>query len=269
MESWLRELDERNRDNVSRTESYLELYAYTRKNPPELPWVLMAHLVSRNAGYLMSDLAGRRERNPDQAPAIEQLFLFLERANYLIFYDAWFHMLTWMLGGSNAIPDGRVAKFMRSAWSRYEDRTRGSAPSPEVERALVLDLVTNEQNYIEHRVVHSPRFEMGLEMIRFVENSGREKPITLPLTSAEIKVGGFEHLDRRIRTGERIFDQVLAQEPLRSEIFTWAIAHPHTGNRSVAGGKETPEIRSGWPVDRVRALDLEIHAPSEADEKWP
>ena len=55
LERWLDELDERNTDNVSRTESYLALYQALRADGVELPWILMAHLVSRNAGYLMSD----------------------------------------------------------------------------------------------------------------------------------------------------------------------------------------------------------------------
>ena len=49
-EQMLSERDARNRDNISRTTSYLELYAFARERGIELPWVLMAHLVSRNAG---------------------------------------------------------------------------------------------------------------------------------------------------------------------------------------------------------------------------
>jgi len=63
-EQMLSERDARNRDNVSRTTSYLELYAFARERGIELPWVLMAHLVSRNAGYLMTDL-GVALREPD------------------------------------------------------------------------------------------------------------------------------------------------------------------------------------------------------------
>ena len=40
-----------NETNPMRTDYYLRYY--TRN--PEVPWVFMAHLVSRNAGYQMSD----------------------------------------------------------------------------------------------------------------------------------------------------------------------------------------------------------------------
>src|SRR5688572_31168341 len=118
----LEELPERNRDNVARTASYLELYAYTVANPPDLPWLLMAHLVSRNAGYWMSDLAARIERKPEEAAALENLFLLLERANHLIFYDAWYHVLQHLIGAEIG---ERAPRFMRDAWARYAaDPTR-------------------------------------------------------------------------------------------------------------------------------------------------
>src|SRR5262245_66157406 len=97
LERWLEELPIRNRDNPSRTESYLELYAHTVAHPPDLPWLLMAHLVSRNAGYWMSELCARIENKPEQAEGLEKLFLLLERANYLIFWDAWWHVVHHLL----------------------------------------------------------------------------------------------------------------------------------------------------------------------------
>ena len=54
-------LDERarhNADNLTRTAFYL---AYWRAHP-EVTWALLAHLVSRNAGYQMTDLRRHIER---------------------------------------------------------------------------------------------------------------------------------------------------------------------------------------------------------------
>ncbi len=254
-------IDARNEDNVARTASYLELYRYTVDNPPDLPWVLMAHLVSRNAGYWMTDLARRIEARPEQAPALERLFLLLERANFLIFHDAWFHCVTYLRDGADALPSGRVTRYVREAWSRY-------AVAPD-ERALVLDLVVNEQNFIEHRVVRAERFALGMSTIDFIEASGRERPIALPETDAAITVGGFRDIDKRIRTGERIFDEVLADRARRARIFAWAEAHPHTGDASVAGGRASGGLREAWPVARVRSLDVTIHTEPAPDPHWP
>src|SRR6185369_1592922 len=102
---------------------------------------------------------------------------------------------------------------------------------------------------------------------------GREAPIALPLTRAEIKVGGFAKLERRIRTGERIFDEVLADRAAREAIFAWAMARPHTGARAITGdaraARDTVTLREVWPVPRVKALSPVVHAAPEPDPAWP
>jgi hypothetical protein len=259
LERLLGELRERNVDNVARTESYLELYALTRERPPELPWLLMAHLVSRNAGYLMCDLALAIDRADGvfRRDALEEMFLFLERANYLIFLDAWDHVVRHLLGDSQA--GGGASRFMRDAWARYEAAlARGLVPA--LERDLVFDLVQNEQTLIEHNVVHEPEFARARAVVHFIEASGKERPMALPLTDARIKVGGFLRLEQRIDTGRRIFDEVLRDPGRRAAIYDWARVRPHTGSRAVAGGRETPHLRDLWPVRRVRALWSKIHA---------
>ncbi len=279
LERMLSERDERNRDNVSRTTSYLELYALARENGVEMPWVLMAHLVSRNAGYLMTDLgvALREPGNVFTDDATRELFGFLERANFLIFLDAWHHLLHHLLGRTSAL-GAETPRFMRDAWRKYEgalprgidSRTRSpSAIDASLERSLVLDLVNNEQNLIEMRVVHHPRFERARAMVAFFEGVGREAPIVLPVTDARIVVGGFAKLDRRIETGRMIFDAVLANRARRDEIFAWALLRPHTGSRSVYTDKtrHAATLRDVWPIDRVRALG--VHEAPEHDPRWP
>lgn len=262
-EDFLRERDERNRDNVARTMSYLELYAFARDRGVELPWLLMAHLVSRNAGYLMTDLgvALREPGNVFTDEATRELFWFLERANFLIFHDAWHHVLHHLLGRTSRLGE-ETPRFMRDAWRRYEEK-----PS---ERSLVLDLVCNEQNLIEMRVVHHPRFDRARAMIAFFEGIGREAPIVLPKTDARITVGTFAKLERRIETGQRIFDTVLAPRAGRDEIFAWATAHAHTGSRGVyTKARHGATLREVWPHETVRSLWPELHAPPEHDPRWP
>jgi len=275
LETWLAEIAERNRDNVSRTHSYLELYAHTRARGPDLPWLLMAHLVSRNAGYMMTDLARAldRDETPEpMRPAIENLMALLERANFLIFYDAWFHVLHHLLGRSSALPPGRTPAFVRAAWLRYEQALgETGGVDAALERALVLDLVHNEQHFIERRVVHNPRFGPGQQALAMIEGSGREKPMTFPLDDVELRVGRFADLDRRIATGAEIFDAVLADRSRREAAYAWARDHPHTGAREVYGGRGRRTLRESWPVERVRALldDDDIHAPPEPDPSYP
>lgn len=250
LERALAELDERNADNVTRTESYLELYAACR-----LPWVLMAHLVSRNAGYLMSDLARSLERADETTrPAMENLFLLLERGNYLIFWDAWHHVLSALLGRGPTPP--RATAFMSEAWERHRFR-------PD-ERRLVLDKVWNEQTFIEERVARNEaRFGPGLRLLALVEAAGREKPIHFPGSDADIKVEGFARLEQRVRAGTRIYDEVVADEGRRQALSEWALAHPHTGSREVYGGKPGPGVAAAWPVAKVKAMAPWIHDEPE------
>jgi hypothetical protein len=259
----LNEVAARNTDNVTRTQSYLELYAWARKSGHELPWLLMAHLVSRNTGYLLSDLAGRidqRRAKGDEvsAVALETLALLLERGNYVIFDDAWRHVLAHLLGRE----DPHTTQFMRGAWRRF----RGEGG----ERQLVLDLVHNEQNVIERRVVHNERFGAGLRMLQLIEMSGRERPLEFPRVrepAPAITVGGFGELAKRIETGRRIFDEIIDRD--RDALFAWAMERPHTGSRAVYGGPAGPGVRDVWPPQRFVGLDAQIHAALESDPLFP
>lgn len=190
---------------------------------------------------------------------------FLERANFLIFYDAWHHVLLHLLGRSRDADPARVPKFVLKAWLRYE---RAAVASAAVERALVHDLVTNEQNFIERRVAHNARFARAAAMIAFFESIGREAPIVLPDKSYTTTVGGFASLDKRIATGRRIFDERLADRELRDRLFAWTVAHPHTGSRAAYGGRPTPALREAWPHAAVKAAWSGIHEPPEDDPLW-
>jgi hypothetical protein len=256
--AWV-ELDARNRDNVTRTESYLELYAWTRANGCELPWIFMAHLVSRNAGYLMTDLARRLERADDASrAAMQTLFVLLERGNFLIFHDAWHHVIAYLLGEPLASP--RTPRYMIDAYARA---------SREDERSLVMDLVHNEQHFIEHRAVHHPDLAPGLRLLALIEASGKDKPLHFPHSDSAIRVGRFADVALRIAAGAKIFDDVIADRARRDAIFDWAVANRHTGSRAIYGGTPGPDVRDAWPVDTIRALWSRVHDAPEPDPSYP
>ncbi len=264
------ELIERNVDNVARTQSYLELYAWTREHGVELPWLFMAHLVSRNAGYLMTDLARRiaamrgaegHDNDPTMTGAMENLFVLLERANFLIFWDAWHHVGAVLAGELDTLASPRTPRFMIDAWQRHH-----TAPD---ERTLVLDLVHNEQHLIEHRAVHHPELGAGLRLMFLIEASGKDRPLVFPAADApDIRARRFAEVDQRIAVGRRIFDEVLADRARRDAMFAWAMAHPHTGSRGIYGGPDGPGVRDVWPVERVRAMWHDIHADPAPDPRY-
>ena len=118
--------------------------------------------------------------------------------------------------------------------------------------------------------MHHADLAAGLRLLQWIELSGREKPLHFPIDGAPaITVGGFAIVERRIAAGARIFDEVLADRDRRAALVAWARAHPHTGSRTIHGGKPGPTIREAWPVERVRGLWSGVHAPPEADPLYP
>ena len=74
-----------NRSNVTRTQAYLDCYI----SHPEPHWAFLAHMVSRNAGWNMSDLKGGLMSDLTDPTFKSNLYRFLERRNALIFQDAY------------------------------------------------------------------------------------------------------------------------------------------------------------------------------------
>lgn len=82
-----------NCNNVKRTMAYLEIF----ERNPELEWALLAHMVSRNAGWSMTDVKGDWCSRMLEDKEAEDYFRFLERANWLIFQDAYPQLLLYEL----------------------------------------------------------------------------------------------------------------------------------------------------------------------------
>src|SRR5262249_59503340 len=88
--------DALNVNNPERTNFYLHYWEWHK----EIAWSLLAHLVSRNAGYQMSDIARYKRLAVAGAlpvalpvvgalpvPVFDDLFGYLEAGNFLIFRD--------------------------------------------------------------------------------------------------------------------------------------------------------------------------------------
>ncbi|SDF14070.1 Protein of unknown function [Fontibacillus panacisegetis] len=139
--------------NITRTEAYLASYqAY-----PELHWAFLAHMVSRNAGWNMTDLRGSRVCDILDEETKRTMYRFIERSNALIFQDAYPQLLLYIksreLGSSrfHLLSYFHVSRFMRPFWERFWI-DRGST-------LLTVGLIINEQNYIEKRVIRHPYYQ--------------------------------------------------------------------------------------------------------------
>ncbi|WP_051318291.1 DUF2515 family protein [Cohnella thermotolerans] len=272
----IREETERlNRNNVTRTAGYWNLYrAY-----PELHWALLAHLVSRNGGWSMTDLRGEWLPRLLDASAAEELFRMLESCNALIFRDAYPQLKLYAesrrSGNSRfaLLPAFGVSAFMAPFWERFWiDRDSAT---------LTVALIVNEQHVVEHKVVQDPTYRDGV--LRSAALMGQRalqlNQIVFPL-AAPVPGGGaettplagrvlerFGDLRERIAFGKSLYALLYAYPKVRQGALAFAEATPHSGSRAdywpgTFFAEPAERKTGGQPGNPGRA------AGGEAIERW-
>jgi hypothetical protein len=229
-----------NRNNVTRTEAYRSIY----EAHPELHWALLAHMVSRNGGWNMTDLKGDllpRLMTKDQA---EHLFLFLERANALIFQDAYPQLLLYQESVKRSknmfhlLPEFYVSAFMGPFWEHFYMHR-----NPVL---LTIALIVNEQNYIERRVVQNAYFrenvvdtllfktqsllQLNHVIFPFVE-TGAEGAAN-PCRLAGLVVEDFADIKERIEVGKTLYSILFGYPHIFQGAELFARERKHTGSRA-------------------------------------
>jgi hypothetical protein len=233
------ETAEHGRNNVTRTEAYRTLYFRT----PELHWALLAHMVSRNGGWNMTDLQGEWLPYLLSERQRKDVFMLLERANVLIFGDAYPQLLLYewsrRLGRSlfHLLPAFGVSSFMEPVWRQFW-KDGDSA-------LLSTALIVNEQHYIESRVAHNPYYEkhvlhtmfFGLQSLlqmnavffpyRCEKESGGED-----LQLAGLILERFQLIGERIEFGKRLYAMLFGIPRVLEGVRNFAAAVKHTGSRA-------------------------------------
>ncbi|GED15240.1 DUF2515 family protein [Aneurinibacillus migulanus] len=229
-----------NRNNVTRTMAYYDFY----RDHPEIHWALLAHLVSRNAGWNMTDLAGEWLPRLLTAEQCRDFFLFLERGNWLIFHDAYPQLLLYEEGKnrnqniSYLLPYLGVSAFIKSVWDEFWK-------SHDLQ-LLAVALIVNEQSYLEARVIQNPRYRQNvLQTLDYVlQDILGLNHILFPRQASDIintqeacplvgcSVHHFDLLRKRILLGKQLYAMLFGQPTVLNDVLRWAEAHPHTGSRS-------------------------------------
>ncbi|GEO26013.1 hypothetical protein AAC03nite_17980 [Alicyclobacillus acidoterrestris] len=227
---------EHNCNNLTRTEAYLAFY----RDRPEVHWALLAHMVSRNGGWSMSDVKGEWFARIAEKVEQTRFFEFLERANWLIFGDAYPQLLLYaeaVTSGRNLchlLPALGVSRFMPPVWDWFMQTHDSSL--------LTHALIINEQNFIEARVVQNakyaekvlftPEFQtqsmLGLNQVVFPYREEETGAIRLAGTG----VAQFASLDARIATGKKLYRILFHKPALCQAIVAFATAIKHTGSRA-------------------------------------
>ncbi|KAB8127475.1 DUF2515 domain-containing protein [Gracilibacillus oryzae] len=228
-----KETEKHNLNNLTRTAAYLDFFT----SFPELEWAFLAHMVSRNAGWNMTDLKGTFLSKLLTLKQQEYFFTFLERSNWLIFQDAYPQLLLYQeskLQQRNLfhlLPQFGVSSFMVILWNHYLQTKN--------DKMISTALIINEQHYIENRVVHHPDYHATIfESIEFKLQELLElNQILFPSKSEEntnvigLSVHHFAALNERIELGKKLY-QLLFDEENFSAVYDFAINHSHTGSRN-------------------------------------
>ncbi|MGG3913739.1 DUF2515 family protein [Rossellomorea vietnamensis] len=270
-----------NVNNLTRTSSYLDLF----KKHPELHWSFLAHMVSRNAGYHMTDIQNDLLSHVMSDNEQQSLFKFLERCNAAIFEDAYPQLLlyeNWKLTGRlsfHLLKKFNVSVFMRKIWADY--LKTGDHP------VLTTALIMNEQHLIQNKTLSSPNLNMGIEKWKFFLQDRLEFTSILfpygtqsPYSLAGLSVSHFEKVDSRIQLGKKLY-RVLFHPMVHPTAFSFSLHHPHTGSRedywphiysSVKKDKHlfSPELGEVWEniyyddpssTDWFRGQPIEVMSP--------
>ncbi|MBU5354872.1 DUF2515 domain-containing protein [Paenibacillus barcinonensis] len=250
-----------NRSNVTRTSAYLECY----EQYPELHWALLAHMVSRNGGYHMTDLHSDLMHNLQNQQDREHMYRLLERCNALIFQDAYPQLQLYIhsrrLGRScfHLLSHFHVSAFMTPFWERFWLERCSSI--------LSVALIINEQNYIESRVVQHPYFQKGVlsKPAFHLHNLAGLNHIVFPLGQGAGLTGRviehFGKINERIQFGKSLYALLFGVEQVLQQVLEFARAIPHRGSRA-----------EYWPglftTHHAGPQDHKLYAEALLNEEW-
>lgn len=223
------ETNKQNVDNISRTKAYLAFY----KRHPEIEWALLASMVSRNAGWNMTDL----QTHPFQRILSDQLQTILfhtyERPNWLIFADAYPQLLLYEQSKKSQVPMFHLLKwvhasvFMEREWNRFWLSGH--------RRLLCIGQIINEQNVIEAPVIQHPFYHSTVfDNIWFhLQDMMRMNAVIFPTMTGDLygfSVFHFSHLSKRIDLGKQL-TWLLFASPECKQIKRFALSVEPTGAR--------------------------------------
>ncbi|WP_260472103.1 DUF2515 domain-containing protein [Bacillus canaveralius] len=219
-----------NKDNISRTNAYFHYF----KTHPEIEWAFLASMVSRNAGWNMCDLEGPMLPLIIPKQLRKRLFLAYERANWLIFHDAFPQLLLYHYSTKinspmfHLLAFFRVSAFMEQEWCmfwRERDQTR-----------LLIAMIINEQNVIQQPVLLSPLYQNKVfhSLLFSFQDSFHFSSVLFPDRKGHLygaSVNGFRSVSKRIDLGKRL-SSILFRDDLFPAFYEFAETTPHTGSRS-------------------------------------
>ncbi|PLR99710.1 DUF2515 domain-containing protein [Bacillus sp. T33-2] len=253
LESIRSETSRSNIDNISRTQAYFEFYL----KEPDMVWAFLASMVSRNAGWNMCDLRGQWFPRLLEPKIRNRLFLAYERANWLIFRDAYPQLLLYQNSTKKGrqmfhlLPGLDVSAFMEHEWRHYWEKRD--------KKRLMTALIINEQNVIQKPVIkhHFYKDKVFNTALFTFQDRLHFSSVLFPTCSGELfgaSVNGFRSVNKRIDLGKRLADILFDDRHYRA-FLEFALRTEHTGSRNDyeqyfrdREKRDTPFLRLTYPV---------------------
>jgi hypothetical protein len=218
-----------NRDNITRTKAYLQYY----QNFQEIKWSFLASMVSRNAGWNITDLATNTYQQLLSKKVLHHLFMTYERANWFIFSDAYPQLLIYQYSIKHNEPLFHLLKyfhistFMMSEWIHFwekKDKNR-----------LLKAQIINEQNLIQKPVVQEPYFKYKVfrSVPYLLQDKVHLNSVLFPTYSGELYglfIKNFTNLTNRIKIG-KMLSSILFHPDLHKHFVDFAHTVEPTGKR--------------------------------------
>ncbi|MDG5787550.1 DUF2515 family protein [Evansella sp. AB-P1] len=245
------ETERLNRDNILRTKAYQEYY----KRNPEITWSYLASMVSRNAGWSMADLWSKPYRQLLSDQNRKHLFITYERANWMIFSDAYPQLLLyewskkWKEPLFSLMSFYNVSSWMIEQWEKFW--SKGNCTE------LLHSLIVNEQHLIQTPVIESPFFKKKVfHRFNYVLQERLHFSVVLfPTMSGELygrSIKHFSKVSHRIDLGKKLA-WILLESPVKNKIKEFYSKEEYTGSRrdyqkwQIGSFTKTPKLLPIYP----------------------
>ncbi|WP_051314695.1 DUF2515 family protein [Alteribacter aurantiacus] len=224
-----KETNKGNLDNISRTEFYQKYYSRN----PEVKWAYLASYVSRNAGWAMTDLKSKPYQILLDERMENQLFLTYERANWLIFNDAYPQLLMYEWSKREGkpyfhlLPKFGVSNWISEKWHEFWQKKD--------EEKLLIALIVNEQHLIQEPVLNQTYYWKNVFRSSTFKWQDRLHFSTVLFPTKEghlfgSSVSKFTKVCKRIELGKRLA-WLLFHSDEKEALYDFHATTVHTGSR--------------------------------------
>jgi hypothetical protein len=270
----MEETEKSNLDNISRTKAYERFFDKNK----EIPWSFLASMVSRNAGWNMTDLEGKWFPQSLSKEYRRWLFQTYERANWLIFSDAYPQLLLYEYSKNS----GQSFFHLSSAFtiSRFIEAEWEIFLSEKNQTRLMISQIINEQHVIQFPVIEHPFYKENVftSTIYKIQDWLHFSSVILPVCSGRIygfSVHDFQNVSKRIELGTKL-SHLLFHPNYFPSFYQFSKKTEHTGSRvdyeqyvTPSKERDTPFLRTTFPIiTHHKRLTEDWYSFTSVKKKW-